>query len=93
MLKSHCFCIQHLGVKRVDAEHVGFFVSAGAIGELNVSAFFKHHFHLSNGWKWELSSVDGAHILKFAWRLLPIWIFIYQFAKNSCCVGDEWEHV
>ena len=31
------FCIQHLGVKRVDAEHVGFFVSVGAIGELNIA--------------------------------------------------------
>ena len=25
-------------MKRVDAEHVGFFVSAGAIGELNIAS-------------------------------------------------------
>ena len=76
-----------------EIQHVGILVSAGSIGELNIISLFKHHFHLSNGMKFECTGVEGAHILKLAWRLLPIWIFIYQFAKDSFCVGDEWEDV
>ena len=62
-------------MKRVDAEHVGFFVSVGAIGELNVvrSSSISICRMVGNG---SLEALMVLTFLNLHMRLLPIWTFI-----------------